>query len=622
MAIDLAKLVVSLEAQTAKYQADLEKSQRTLRRFQKQTNESLGSINKSLGQVGLAWRSLVGVFSAGFVASGIRAMVSDSIELGDSLGKAAIKAGVSAEAISELSYAAKLSDVSLDDLSTALRKMQVTLSEAASGSKSANESLAALGLTTKDFAGLSADQSFELLAEQISKLGDANDRARAQTDLFGKSGNNLAPLFENGARGIRAAREEAQRLGLSFSQETLDNLGRADDSIKRLKASFDGLAATLVSKVAPGMSVFLESIAAFLHGDQIGLLRGQIETLERTQKDAFNLLNLPGLSNFRDYALERNRAQLAELEAAVPKGPALPTGDRAAPGYRSTAGDKDKKGASGADPLMVTVTSRRREVSALQQLYRQLDEDTQVQTDRAAAGYYRQQLAAEELFRAGGIGAEEYARRTEEALNDVLTGVEVTAKKVYETTESGLLDLSEFAAQAARNVQDIIADTLINGFDDGIEGVLQSFGQMLKEITAQIVAADLGRRLFGDAATGANGGGLGGLIGSVLGMFGGGSAAAAGIGDIPMYAGGGLARAGMPAIVGEDGPELFVPGRTGTVVPHNELRGMFRGGQGAAMQVTQQFTISAPGGMVSRQTQQQIAAAAQRGLAEANARNN
>ena len=43
--------------------------------------------------------------------------------------------------------------------------------------------------------------------------------------------------------------------------------------------------------------------------------------------------------------------------------------------------------------------------------------------------------------------------------------------------------------------------------------------------------------------------------------------------DIPKLARGGTARAGMPHLVGEQGPELFVPGMTGTVVPNNALGG-------------------------------------------------
>lgn len=43
--------------------------------------------------------------------------------------------------------------------------------------------------------------------------------------------------------------------------------------------------------------------------------------------------------------------------------------------------------------------------------------------------------------------------------------------------------------------------------------------------------------------------------------------------SIPYLARGGTAHAGLAHIVGEEGPELFVPGRTGTVVPNDALGG-------------------------------------------------
>jgi hypothetical protein len=54
------------------------------------------------------------------------------------------------------------------------------------------------------------------------------------------------------------------------------------------------------------------------------------------------------------------------------------------------------------------------------------------------------------------------------------------------------------------------------------------------------------------------------LFSTVLGSGGAGSS----IGSILGLAGGGIAQAGKPHIVGEQGPELFVPGRTGRVIPN------------------------------------------------------
>ena len=80
--------------------------------------------------------------------------------------------------------------------------MQVTLSEAGSGSKSANETLSALGLTFKELQALEPDKQFEVLADRISGLKDPADRTRAAVELFGRAGADLLPLFEQGAAGI------------------------------------------------------------------------------------------------------------------------------------------------------------------------------------------------------------------------------------------------------------------------------------------------------------------------------------------------------------------------------------------------------------------------------------
>jgi phage-related protein len=73
--------------------------------------------------------------------------------------------------------------------------------------------------------------------------------------------------------------------------------------------------------------------------------------------------------------------------------------------------------------------------------------------------------------------------------------------------------------------------------------------------------------------------------------------------DIPMLASGGTAWAGRAHIIGEKGPELFVPGRTGTVVPNHKLGGPtvirfdFTGGEAALVELMRK-AISNRGGNV------------------------
>jgi len=70
--------------------------------------------------------------------------------------------------------------------------------------------------------------------------------------------------------------------------------------------------------------------------------------------------------------------------------------------------------------------------------------------------------------------------------------------------------------------------------------------------------ASIGRAIGGSLFGGGGGGGGGG---NTFDAFG------------DMLAHGGIARGGKTHLVGEQGPELFVPNTTGTVIPNNQLGG-------------------------------------------------
>ncbi len=68
------------------------------------------------------------------------------------------------------------------------------------------------------------------------------------------------------------------------------------------------------------------------------------------------------------------------------------------------------------------------------------------------------------------------------------------------------------------------------------------------------------------------GGGLGGMFGSLFG--GGGAPDVSSMAGYSLFADGGHITANQPALVGENGPELFIPQRSGTIVPNQQMSGM------------------------------------------------
>lgn len=134
------------------------------------------------------------------------------------------------------------------------------------------------------------------------------------------------------------------------------------------------------------------------------------------------------------------------------------------------------------------------------------------------------------------------------------------------------------------------------GFDELKRIALQT----MAEIAAQALQSGLGD-LFGGKASAGIGGVLGGAISALLGL--------------PGRATGGNVSPGAPYLVGERGPELFVPTAAGRVVPDIAAPGG-AGGRGQDVRIA--IDLAAPRGTAApaalRRSARQVAAAVQRSL--------
>ena len=128
----------------------------------------------------------------------------------------------------------------------------------------------------------------------------------------------------------------------------------------------------------------------------------------------------------------------------------------------------------------------------------------------------------------------------------------------------------------------------IQGAIDGTKSLQQVATDLLKKIADKLLDVAVNMALFGSMSGTGTGGGL---LGS---FFGGGKSPAAAVGGaLPqtdmfkyvdfggMKAKGGSVTGGTPYLVGERGPELFMPGRSGGIAP----AGSFGGGTNVVVNV-------------------------------------
>lgn len=116
-----------------------------------------------------------------------------------------------------------------------------------------------------------------------------------------------------------------------------------------------------------------------------------------------------------------------------------------------------------------------------------------------------------------------------------------------------------------------LGETIASGFTEGIFSG-QNFSQIMRGIATDIAKVII-KQTFLNAIMGAMGGGLGAGVGKLFGGF---------------FADGGRPDIGKASIVGERGPELFIPDAAGTIVPNSALAtsGSSRGGDNYTFQYT------------------------------------
>jgi hypothetical protein len=214
---------------------------------------------------------------ASAAASGVRSLISfgqAQADVVDNASKLAARLGMTYGEFAGLSLAADLAGVSMDEIGSASQKAEIAFARAAAGSASATAAFTAIGLSLEQLNGMSASERFDAIASSIAALPTEAERAAAAVQIFGRAGAGLLPLFAGGAEGIAAAREEAERLGLTLTNAQGQNVEAMNDSFTMVAKSIEGVVQQVVAYLAPAITAISEQFTTLV-GDIGGANIGQ-----------------------------------------------------------------------------------------------------------------------------------------------------------------------------------------------------------------------------------------------------------------------------------------------------------------------------------------------------------
>ena len=239
--MSLGTLTVDLVMKTGKFETDT-------KRAEKRAKEMAKNIDATVSKIGTALASAAAIGFGAFAVG-----VKSAIDAADQMGEAAEKIGVTTEALSELSFAAKLSAVEQETLQKALAKLSVDLTKQDSILKS-------LGITAT-----TADGALMQLATLFQEMPNGLEETAAAAKIFGERiGPELVPLLNRGSEGIQELRQRAKELGVTLSSETAAAAGAFNDSMDEIRYSMDGAFRTAANDLLPTM----QNLAQYMNGPE------------------------------------------------------------------------------------------------------------------------------------------------------------------------------------------------------------------------------------------------------------------------------------------------------------------------------------------------------------------
>lgn len=539
---------------------------------------SMQRLGRRMQQVGAA-------ISA--VGAGVVLAVRGQLNQIDELAKASSRIGIPVEALSQLQFAAELSDVSVSDLQTSMQRLSRAMVEDAAAFQ-------AVGIAVRDANGemRSVQDVFLDVSDVLAGMPEGAERTALAIDLLGRSGANLMPLLGGGADAIRAMMEEADALGLTISTETAVAAQQFNDNLTRLQRTVTGIWRQIAAQLAPVLAEM---------SDYLVSLAGVFQNLSpATQRFLGIIAGLSVIVGPLTVAAGLLVTVLAGISAPVLLGVAAVTAITAAIiafwpeivqlkntiveliqlGLENLAGAFDDLSNIMRDTTQRAVEWVQSSFNSLVEWFRGLPEQfrefgrmiIQGLTDGITQRWNSLRDSVTGVFDGVLDYLPEWARIRspsrlfheygENIMQGLANGLRARAAAPIDVMRNVSESLSGPVVNAAKQLESSFESAFVD-FVKGAKSAQDAIASLLRDL-ARLAAQAAFRSLFGRFF---GGGGGGGFLGSIFGGF---------------RANGGPVSSGKAYVVGERGPELFVPQAGGQIVSNERMAG----GGGATVNIS------------------------------------
>lgn len=243
----------------------------------KAVGKALKDAGKNVEDFGKQLSGFSGAAAA--VAGGLLGLGYDAAQSADELATLSKQTGISTDELQKMQYASELVDVSVEDITGAMKKLKSKIDPS-------NKSLAELGVsaTNADGSLRDANDVFYDALKALSGIENETERDQKAMELFGKSADSLAGIIDDGGQALREYGQQAEDLGLILDEDTIGALNETNDTIDTMKAQISSTMAIIGSKVVPVVAPLLEKAGELIENVATKLSEMNPEVMETVLK--------------------------------------------------------------------------------------------------------------------------------------------------------------------------------------------------------------------------------------------------------------------------------------------------------------------------------------------------
>lgn len=234
----------------------------------------LDAISQKTGEWSEKTKKISAVAAAG--AAGMVTMAVKAAATADDLLTMSRNTGLSVEELQKMQYAADLVDVDLEAMTGSITKLTKSMA-------SGNKAFDTLGISIRDENGNMRDATdvwYDAL-DALSKIENETERDQLSMELFGKSAMELSGIVDDGGAALRQLGEEAEASGNILSQDAVEDAGKFQDALDKLKGTatqaFFSAGATLAETLVPALEKLVKVVSDVLNW--FGNLDGTTQTV-------------------------------------------------------------------------------------------------------------------------------------------------------------------------------------------------------------------------------------------------------------------------------------------------------------------------------------------------------